>query len=140
MKHLCDNCGKTFVEKKLKEIKDLLQRVEPGRIVPSGECPECGALCYPENGTRRYVLHVVGCVDPLLAGPFLNAPERDAKARELRQKFPDSDAFFWLDVSPDGKPEIGAYSAGFMEGKPGFEEEPRPARLAAKRKGRSTTP
>ena len=22
-------------------------RLEPGSIVPSGECPDCGALCYP---------------------------------------------------------------------------------------------
>jgi len=28
------------------EAKDFFQRTEPGGVVPSGECPGCGALCY----------------------------------------------------------------------------------------------
>lgn len=44
----CDNCectGEPEIE--LADIPDLFQRIEPGGVVPSGECPECGALCYP---------------------------------------------------------------------------------------------
>lgn len=48
MKSKCDNCGwigePTFL---LHEVSNLLQRVEPGGIVPSGECPQCDCLCYP---------------------------------------------------------------------------------------------
>lgn len=44
--HVCDNCkwkGMTPMP-----VTDLEKRTEPGGLVPSGECPECGALCYPE--------------------------------------------------------------------------------------------
>jgi len=30
------------------EIHDIWERVEPGEVMPSGECPDCGALCYPK--------------------------------------------------------------------------------------------
>lgn len=41
----CQDCGKEFWdEKALLEIKNLLQRVSPGEIMPAGECPKCGAL------------------------------------------------------------------------------------------------
>ena len=51
--HVCDNCGREWKFHKLAPIKDLSSRVEPGGIVPSGECPECHALCYPE-GCDKY--------------------------------------------------------------------------------------
>ena len=43
----CDNCKKQWQREMLCEVKDFFQRVEPGGVVPSGECPACGALCYP---------------------------------------------------------------------------------------------
>jgi hypothetical protein len=46
-KHRCDNCGKTWKADELEGIKDLDNRVDAGSVVPSGQCPECGALCYP---------------------------------------------------------------------------------------------
>ena len=50
----CDNCAGTFsMEKELNhvfpDIPDLLDRVEPGGVVPGGECPHCGALVYPNR-------------------------------------------------------------------------------------------
>lgn len=45
--HRCDNCGKVHVNEMLKIAKHLGERVEPGGFMPSGECRECGALCYP---------------------------------------------------------------------------------------------
>jgi len=30
-------------------IPDFMERIEPGGTVPSGECPQCGALCYPAD-------------------------------------------------------------------------------------------
>ena len=44
---VCDNCRKEYKREMLCEIKDYFQRVEAGGMVPSGECPACGALCYP---------------------------------------------------------------------------------------------
>ncbi len=45
--HRCADCGKIVKGKSLAPIHDLEQRIEPGGVVPSGECPDCGALCYP---------------------------------------------------------------------------------------------
>jgi len=48
--HCCDGCGAFVLGKSLLPIQDIEQRVEPGGMVPSGECPDCGALCYPVSG------------------------------------------------------------------------------------------
>jgi hypothetical protein len=48
----CDNCGKQWTANALKEIRDLNLRVEAGGVVPAGECPECGALCYPVQANQ----------------------------------------------------------------------------------------
>lgn len=48
-KNVCDNCGWFGTDSDMDEIDNLDQRVDPGSVVPSGQCPKCGALCYPEN-------------------------------------------------------------------------------------------
>ena len=49
--HVCANCGRTFSrEEPLQPIERFWQRVEAGEIVPSGQCPDCGALCYLKSG------------------------------------------------------------------------------------------
>ena len=47
--HVCDNCGEEWPARKLNDITDLLERIDPGGVVPSGECPSCGMLCYPKR-------------------------------------------------------------------------------------------
>lgn len=48
--HRCDNCGKLHSSEMLVlPVKHLHQRVEPGGVMPSGECADCGCLCYPEE-------------------------------------------------------------------------------------------
>lgn len=49
--HKCDNCGRRWSESNLLTPRDLFERTDPEGAVPSGECPECGCLCYP---TREY--------------------------------------------------------------------------------------
>lgn len=41
----CQSCGSCYPESHLNPIQDLNQRVEAGEPMPSGECPDCGALC-----------------------------------------------------------------------------------------------
>jgi hypothetical protein len=41
----CQNCGKLVDDEELKPIRRIFERVLPGEPMPSGECPECGALC-----------------------------------------------------------------------------------------------
>lgn len=43
----CQDCQAIHPTSELKTIEDYFQRVEPGEPAPSGECPECGALCQP---------------------------------------------------------------------------------------------
>lgn len=59
----CDNCGWRGVPKidAFADIPDLFERIEPGGVVPSGECPECGALCYPLKPKPKHVAHAVLC-------------------------------------------------------------------------------
>jgi len=48
--HRCQDCGDQFRDDQvvpLDQVKNLLERVSPGEPMPSGECPECGALCQP---------------------------------------------------------------------------------------------
>lgn len=41
----CQNCSWTGDSYETQDIQDFFERVEPGEIMPCGECPECGALC-----------------------------------------------------------------------------------------------
>lgn len=55
--HRCDNCETLWVEDELRlPIPDLEQRVDPGGVMPSGECKgeDCGALCYPSTHKRYF--------------------------------------------------------------------------------------
>ncbi|MFA5709355.1 hypothetical protein [Mycolicibacterium sp.] len=45
----CDNCDFVGDESTLDPIDDLAQRLDPGGVVPSGQCPRCAALAYPET-------------------------------------------------------------------------------------------
>lgn len=48
--HVCQNCGAERREDQLLPIKDVFERVAAGEPMPSGECPECGALCQMRTG------------------------------------------------------------------------------------------
>lgn len=43
----CDNCEQTSsYYTPLQEVEALAERLDPGAIVPAGECPECETFCY----------------------------------------------------------------------------------------------
>ena len=49
--HQCQACDTLWTEEQitpLEEVKDLFLRIDPGEVVPSGECPDpdCGALTH----------------------------------------------------------------------------------------------
>jgi hypothetical protein len=50
--HKCDSCEKLYDAIDLEAIEDLALRVDAGGTVPSGECPDCHALCYPFTKPR----------------------------------------------------------------------------------------
>lgn len=43
----CDNGRTPFPVSELAEPENLHERLDPGGVVPAGECPLCGALAYP---------------------------------------------------------------------------------------------
>jgi len=66
---VCQNCGKKFTENKLEEITHgFWERVSPGEICPSGECPSCGSLVTPEqNALTPYIAVLRKLVDTVQA-------------------------------------------------------------------------
>lgn len=65
--------------------------------------------------TNYYVVHVVGCTDPELVGPYTTKQYRNKKAKMIRNENSDEDAVFWLNVTNTGKVSIGPYTNAFME-------------------------
>lgn len=54
--HECDSCDWKGAAAALQPIKLYAERVTPGGVAPSGECPECGALAYPNPEDRAAAL------------------------------------------------------------------------------------
>lgn len=50
----CDDCRKVWPVDELAEPKRLSERLDPGGMVPAGECPACGALAYLLDDGRLY--------------------------------------------------------------------------------------
>lgn len=50
-KCLCQSCNKLWENSELNEMRDFWSRVQVGDIVPAGDCPECGAFCFPVGKT-----------------------------------------------------------------------------------------
>lgn len=49
MKTVCQNCELEADEDEiipLEQVEDLLLRIQPGEVVPAGECRACGALVH----------------------------------------------------------------------------------------------
>lgn len=42
----CSNCGTKQTEGGLDSYRDFWSRVQPGEIIPAGDCPTCGAFAY----------------------------------------------------------------------------------------------
>lgn len=49
MKYYCWNCNEYTDKQPPQHIDDVLDRVEPGEVFPSGQCLKCGALVYSDE-------------------------------------------------------------------------------------------
>ena len=54
----CDNCGNSWFGSQLAVMRDIEQRLTANGVVPAGECPTCGALCYCLTPTHEIVVEV----------------------------------------------------------------------------------
>lgn len=63
--YACQNCDWTGSHDELNDIKDYDERVAPGEPEPTGECPECGALCHEadDEGEERTYSFKLGTWD-----------------------------------------------------------------------------
>lgn len=60
----CQHCGLRWAEDELRVVRHLTMRVLPGEPMPSGECPECGAVCHPVEQTDAGVVGALNDSDP----------------------------------------------------------------------------
>lgn len=49
----CQGCGAKVKDEDLGEVRRLTERVSPGDVMPSGECPHCKAVCHPIPQEKR---------------------------------------------------------------------------------------
>lgn len=67
----CANCGLRSAASDLSPVHDFWSRTQPGEVIPHGDCPECGAFCYPaKEPEKRLTIHEA--MDRLLKCPDLN--------------------------------------------------------------------
>ena len=45
----CQNCDWTGTEDQTNELRDFWSRIEPGDVMPAGDCPACGSAAMLEN-------------------------------------------------------------------------------------------
>lgn len=64
------------------EIEGFFERVQPGEEMPSGECPECGALCHPADCFGNYLSDKRAAPNP---APETNAPPAVVDALKLAE-------------------------------------------------------
>jgi hypothetical protein len=85
-KNVCDNCGWFGMDEDMHDIDNLEQRVDPGSVVPSGQCPECGALCYlgASVGGKDGYFTIVGYWDDNQQ-PFMDHIEAKTPAEALEK-------------------------------------------------------
>lgn len=71
----CANCERVWKVEDfpgtLFNTPSLPSRLDPGSIVPSGECPDCGALCHPDQNPAQQRNDLAGVLEQLLGTPEL---------------------------------------------------------------------
>ena len=85
----CDNCEWTGKIEEMDECRDVWSRVEPGDRMGFGDCPECGAFCFPEEeakpapvstNSKEVIEDLLGAVSALLT-----------QVEQMQGMFDDSD-------------------------------------------------
>ncbi len=78
-RYACANCGAVWTAAQLAPYHDFWSRVQPGEIIPQGDCPACGAFCYPPD-LPPTPLHVWTVTHELKHGKatYVCANEQDA--------------------------------------------------------------
>lgn len=76
--HQCDNCLERWTDGQIvTEIRRYDERVDEGGPEPSGECPECGALCYEVEDDGEG--HPITCICADCSGEFARSLLEESK-------------------------------------------------------------
>ena len=67
----CANCGLRNAANDLSPCHDIWSRLTPGDTMPHGDCPECGASCFPVKEPERRVT-IYAAIEKLLKCAELN--------------------------------------------------------------------
>jgi hypothetical protein len=121
-RHRCDNCNWEGGAEELKPIRDLASRLDPGGVVPSGECPECGALAYPIKARKRWLFVLEGGLEPGEAiGPVRDEDhqaelilEEMRGNSELLDEHGNDIIYYWIELD-GGRPVVGAFAGGYID-------------------------
>lgn len=78
----CANCGLHTLADNLLPPHDIWSRIQPGEIMPHGDCPDCRAFCYPvKELKKRPPLAIFSAMERLLDCPDLNLDELEKETR-----------------------------------------------------------
>ena len=120
-RHQCDNGEWEGEAEALRPIRSLESRLDPGGIVPSGECPEGGALAYPVKRTRwldgvEGGLEVTNIYGPVQDEAHQSEILLQAMRENHRRLAPEeSDTIQWIEVYGTTEPEFGSFSGGDID-------------------------
>jgi len=101
----CENCEKVWQDSQLSAIEDVHERVAPGEPMPSGQCPECGAVCHPVAAANPLI------VVAFVKGGIVEDIESSAPANCYAfdwDDFADSPLDYWEERDPELRAHIQA--------------------------------
>ncbi len=93
----CQNCDWRGDPAECRPLQDVLDRVDPGEVMPIGECPECGCVCHFSDRVVVTLNKVeVERLRRLLADPLGDACQGGDVSRSIARKLG------WYDLLPPG--------------------------------------
>lgn len=96
----CGNCNNVYDPSDLREIRHLWERVEPGDQFPAGQCPGCGALCFPVFSIEHLATRVLLATEELRDAihlKFAGTPELKTPNDKRRAKVENALVAYSLD-------------------------------------------
>lgn len=86
----CDNCNWVGAAGEAElEICNVEERLEPGGVVPAGECPECGGLAYPIPVGKMQTASITDCFLVTLRADYEGNQWCSQKAAEIFDSAPE---------------------------------------------------
>lgn len=93
----CQNCDWRGDPAECRQLRDVFDRVDPGEVMPVGECPECNCAChYNGRVTVTFTTEELKQLRRLLEEPLGDACQGGDVSRSIARKLD------WYDLLPPG--------------------------------------